>query len=526
MSLMTRFQEANKQVDLPPHLIIEAGAGCGKTTTLVDGLKVLRGLPTNITPSPQQKAIWDAMALSIPKDQTKFEGKTCFVAFNKSIATELQRRVPKDVEAMTMHSLGYKAVTTAFGRIAPEGGRVQNNLSKYLKRDIWDIRRKSPELVGAVEDAVKFCKMNLVGTFEELELAQLIEIASVYDIPYDGDWRYFHELVSVILKMSLDVDEDRMIDYNDQVWLPVALQLPMPKYDLLLIDEAQDLNRCQHALTFKAGRRLIYCGDPKQAIYAFTGADCKSMDSLFKELSTTHNGCDKLFLTVTRRCAKSIVKKVNRLVPSLEAHEDNVEGKTTDATVKEYQAQVQAGDMVLCRCNAPLVTECFRLLAQKRLCKIQGRDIGQSLVRTINSLKATTVPELIGKLEDWHDKQRTKETAKKFPNEDRLRALQDRLDCILIFCNEPTVKAVIESIQDVFTDKASEGAILCSSIHKAKGLEAKRVFLLRLKEAKLPHPMAKTPEAKEQERNLEYVAETRAIEELVTVHGTFRGEEE
>lgn len=48
----------------PPHLIIEARAGTGKTTTLVEGLKVMRGVETAFTPSEQQRAIWDSLSLS------------------------------------------------------------------------------------------------------------------------------------------------------------------------------------------------------------------------------------------------------------------------------------------------------------------------------------------------------------------------------------------------------------------------------------------------------------------------------
>ena len=66
----------------------------------------------------------------------------------------------------------------------------------------------------------------------------------------------------------------------------------------------------------------------------------------------------------------------------------------------------------------------------------------------------------------------------------------------------------------IFSDEQGEG-IKLSSIHKAKGLESSRVFLLRTKDAPIPHPMARTAWAQEQETNLLYVAITRAIDELV-----------
>ena len=58
---------------------------------------------------------------------------------------------------------------------------------------------------------------------------------------------------------------------------------------------------------------------------------------------------------------------------------------------------------------------------------------------------------------------------------------------------------------------------MLSSVHKAKGLEAKRVFILQPEGATMPHPAAHTLWEKEQELHILYVAITRAIEELVYV---------
>ena len=96
--------------------------------------------------------------------------------------------------------------------------------------------------------------------------------------------------------------------------------------------------------------------------------------------------------------------------------------------------------------------------------------------------------------------------------------MQDRHDCLLAFAEgAATVDDVTRRIEAVFTDDRNGKGIKLSSIHKAKGLEAKRVFLLEPHGATVPHPMAKTSWQREQEMNLRYVAITRAIEELVYV---------
>ena len=65
-------------------------------------------------------------------------------------------------------------------------------------------------------------------------------------------------------------------------------------------------------------------------------------------------------------------------------------------------------------------------------------------------------------------------------------------------------------------DGETDGVLL-SSIHKAKGLEADRVFLIEPEGAPVPHPMAKQDWEIEQEWNLRYVAITRAKKELIYV---------
>jgi superfamily I DNA/RNA helicase len=320
---------------------------------------------------------------------------------------------------------------------------------------------------------------------------------------------------------------------------------------MLLVDEAQDLNRCQQHLARKAGKRLIFCGDPKQSIYGFAGADCESMSRLERELGETPQGVRHLSLTVTRRCSKSVVKEAQKYVPDFSAFVDNPEGKVSrmaliggekvnpnpkSADGKDYSYQVvpyrevvEDGDMILCRCNAPLVSECFRFLREGRKANIQGRDVGQGLINTIKKMPSCKskdpnetysqfwVSTLISDLDDWLHVEQTKERAKRNPQDSKLINLQDRHDCILEFCATASyVKEVIDKINAVFSDEA-KGNILLSSVHKAKGLEAKRVFILMPEAAPMPHPMARSPWEREQEINLLYVAITRAIEELVFV---------
>ncbi len=91
---------------------------------------------------------------------------------------------------------------------------------------------------------------------------------------------------------------------------------------------------------------------------------------------------------------------------------------------------------------------------------------------------------------------------------------QSKVDTIIAIADGcEDVTDVTNKIASTFSDEV-EGVVF-SSIHKAKGLEAKNIFLL--KPDLLPHPMAKQPWELQQERNLQYVAYTRTLEKLSIV---------
>ena len=92
--------------------------------------------------------------------------------------------------------------------------------------------------------------------------------------------------------------------------------------------------------------------------------------------------------------------------------------------------------------------------------------------------------------------------------------LEDQIETIIAISDGcQTIKELTKKITDTFSDK-KEGVVF-SSIHKAKGLEWDKVFILR--PDLLPHPMAKTDSEKISERNLKYVAITRTKDELYFV---------
>ena len=112
------------------------------------------------------------------------------------------------------------------------------------------------------------------------------------------------------------------------------------------------------------------------------------------------------------------------------------------------------------------------------------------------------------KLPKWQDRQIEKADR----NEAKIAAIQDKVDCIMILAGGlDTVSELIAAIERIFSDD-TRGTVL-ATVHKAKGLEAPRVFILE--PSLMPSRWARQPWQQEQERNLQYVAVTRALETLV-----------
>ncbi len=488
-----------------PHVEVPALAGTGKTTTVVGGVCRLKGVSLDLTPSPQQQAVWDAMEVG-KSDTIRLS------AFNTKITDVLKGRLNqhgldrKGCSAQGIHSLGLGAVTKAFGRLQANQYAVVDMIAGMLGTNYRDAR-KDPQQLAVIKATEP--------THEELD-----QLASHYDVEVNGARGQVYELVPQVLERCKT--PKGTIHFDDMVWLPIQHDLPIFKVDQQIVDESQDLNRMQQALMYRAGHRIIFVGDRHQAIYGFAGADAESMTHMRDQLASSPRGCTTLPLTVTRRCGRAIVHEAQRYVPTFEAHESNAEGIVDRASLDRgkpgsYHPMTADGDMVLCRCNAPLVSECFKFLAMGRKANILGRKIGEGLVALIDKSKAQSCPDLISWLGDWLQREQANEQAKRFPSDGRMANIQDRHDCLITFCSGlASVEEVKRKINSIFTDNKQMQGVTLSSIHKSKGLEARHVFVLRPKGIG-PRRDKMQPWELEQEDNLSYVAITRAIEHLTWV---------
>lgn len=172
-------------------------------------------------------------------------------------------------------------------------------------------------------------------------------------------------------------------------------------------------------------------------------------------------------------------------------------------------------DAVLCRNTAPLITLAFGFIQRGVGVHVLGREIGAGLVAIIRACKTDDIKELEAKLITRRSREVAK--ARATGSGASVAAIEDKYDCLNIFLqNEDTVDDLCDAILSLFDDSA-KGLLTLSTIHKAKGLEWDKVFLLDF-HALLPSKWATQPWQQAQEKNLQYVAVTRAKHDLVFIN--------
>jgi DNA helicase-2/ATP-dependent DNA helicase PcrA len=476
--------------------VISAVAGSGKTTTLIELLKLV-------------------------------SGSAIVLAFNKKIQLEMDFKLKKHnllAEASTVHALCFSAYRKANSKVKLENRKVRMILENNLSEEDFGLYSGvATKLVALAKDdgAGIFWPISDVSEWQRLMVHHELELEA------EANLERAIEISQKTLEVN-NLDKDT-IDFSDMVYLTILRGYTLPKFDWVLVDECQDLSRLRQAVC-KAldhgNTRFLFVGDRGQAIYGFTGADATALDNLISEYKAT-----ELPLSVCYRCSTSVIKHAQSWYPTIEAAPDAPTGSVSELEYNLLAENPQSlnlsyKDAILCRTNAPLLRTAFSLIKKGIACRIEGRDIANGLLNVIGKWKVKTLDALENRLSDYLARETQKALTK--GNEGLAGVITDKVDCIRA-CMEKCylegktrvddLKSLIDSMFSNADDKTTRRDLLTlCSVHKSKGLEWERVFLLGRQDF-MPSKWAKKDWMKIQENNLIYVAITRAKRDLVEVTG-------
>jgi len=170
-------------------------------------------------------------------------------------------------------------------------------------------------------------------------------------------------------------------------------------------------------------------------------------------------------------------------------------------------------DLVICRKSAPLLQLAFRCIRNNIPVQVLGKEIGDGLKSLIDKMNARTLEQLTEKLQAYM--MREVEKARKEDDDAKIEAITDKVGAILFLIDglkedRRNIESLKAGIDYLFKDK--DKCVKLCTLHKAKGLEADRVFWLNRNEC--PAQWARRDWQRIEEINLCYVATTRAKSEL------------
>ncbi|QBL11230.1 UvrD-helicase domain-containing protein [Campylobacter helveticus] len=462
-NLLTPEQQAVVNFNIEDILIVNAYAGTGKTSTLIQFCEARK------------------------------DKKILYLSYNASMRKEAETKFKhlSNVEVKTMHSLAYEEL----------GLKYKDRLGSLRAMDLYPlVKDLQAEFHSFYATAIlktlrAFCNVSLpLKDF----LENVIKNPKDYDLNPKLDLTYIASKTTLLWK-KLE-SETCALAYEHDFYLK-AYQLSKAKleYDYILVDEAQDINGCVIDIVLNQEAKKVFIGDTYQSIYKFRGA----INSL--ELLAKKPKAHTLYLTQSFRCPSSIAKIANCYLKILNAPKDF---QGTPKSTKEVTKQ----QAIITRTNAKLFDIAIENL-DKKLFLVGG-------VQSYNFDELLDIQNLLFKKQEFIKNPfiaKFKDLKELLTYIEETKEIDLRQKIFVLFKYiHSDIKKLIKDIEKACVKNENKADLILSTGHKSKGLEWDNVELsddfLNLKQT-LDNDEFEITIAKE-ELNLLYVAITRSKHSL------------
>lgn len=279
-------------------ICVPALAGCGKTT-------ILRAIAQNTT------------------------CRIVYLAFNDQIARESRQSFPTNAACMTTHALVHRQLP---GALRAKGKKLGHDLTAPMIRGF--LQRQ----FDIAPNDLWFASSTVIGMLEAFFISADTKIG-----PQHSPFRHF---TSLPRDPHDDESTQRQIHWSQAAWQSIISadgELPLPHdaylkwgflngvrfdYDVLLVDEVQDLNPVTLAIIARSGCQIVYVGDRNQQLYEWRGA-VDAMGSV---------NVDRIAgLTQSWRLGPAVAEVANRLLERLGSERIRPNPKVHARIAKRHQ---------------------------------------------------------------------------------------------------------------------------------------------------------------------------------------------
>jgi hypothetical protein len=446
-------------------LAVTAGAGTGKTSTLV--------LLGEAKPA-----------------------RVRYIAFNKSIALEAERKFPKWVRPSTAHSLAWQAVGQRFRDRMDNQRHVPAREVARILRIAGPLslseRTLAPHRVArlAMETVTQFC-------YSAAREPSWEHVPLVKGIDSPGDKAALRDvLVPLARRAWADLmHPDGQLRFSHDYYLKFwQLGDPRIDVDVLFVDECQDTNPVLEAVIVRQDAQVVAVGDASQQLYGWRGAT-DALDRLGQG--------NKLTLSQSFRFGPAIAAEANKWLGLLRA-DLRLSGTPS---IPSQLGTAERPRAILARTNAGVIQQVIAQVSAGRKVAMPSPRPGvpggaeiEKLAKAAIELKqgrGTDHPELMA-FDTWATVQ---DYAANDPGGEDLAVLVNLID-------EHTPEKILALTAQLVDERYAE--VVVSTVHKAKGREWESVRITDFRKPREDPETGEVPLPARDQMMAAYVAVTRA----------------
>ncbi|MGM0520172.1 MAG: UvrD-helicase domain-containing protein [Campylobacterota bacterium] len=464
---------------------INAVAGSGKTTTLLEYAK--------------------------QKDSIKI----LYLAYNKSLQQSVQKKLISlninNIKVSTIHSLAYNKIQAYRYKLCHElKVRV---IEKVLGTYEQKVNQRAnyfpiPQYIALIKDLVSFyCNSSLI----DLDL-KLIESYKKYSEPSAKTLELINKDTSKVLahlKFILSSMKNRQIDATHDFYLKLFyLNKKISSnlgYDLILVDEAQDISDVMIGIVESQNCNRVYVGDSFQQIYSFRYA----MNALNKIELPAYN-LTKSF-RFSNSYAKELEKNINELYKQNSSKPLFIKGNEHQTNFSNKCVNRNKQFAIIARTTFGLVQELVHYIHKNKKLYFEGGYGSYSLmnqtVYSIFYLKEKKNEKIaLDEIKEFETIKELEQFAKDTKNQDYLN--------IIKFINTygDNIFEINNKVKSQITLDKNEADIIFTTTHKSKGLQYNQVVMADdfITKKDIVNPKSNLSHVKiNEELNIYYVASTR-----------------
>lgn len=275
--------------------LVVAGAGSGKTFTIVNKIKFL--LDNNIYK----------------------ENELLIISFTNESVNDLKRKIDYNLDIMTFHKLAINLINNPNMKISNEYylkfiiNEYFNSYGKYNKKQNKLIKRILQEV--DIDNLKK-----LIFTFINLYKSNYNDInylLNLYQKSHFINKIYFKIILEIYHIYNQELESSNLYDFNDMIKIAtnnINNNQIKTNYKYIIIDEFQDtsLNRFKliNAIIKQNNAKIFVVGDDYQSIYRFTGCNL----DIFLNFNKLVNNLNIINLDYNYRNPKEIIDVANSFI--------------------------------------------------------------------------------------------------------------------------------------------------------------------------------------------------------------------